>query len=302
MSDSDLCQLGGKFSKHLSKSLLEVEGTIGEGAAVEATGNLGEAVAEVTGVVVGVRGGVGIIPGDQEAMIRKTLVRRTDQHQTLRSRVQSFHDGISASDRISPIPGFGGRLCQETQRLHMTLGVMALAEKASTEAASGSREAATQSEEAQLQAPSAPAPPKKTVAEALELLNSLRPEIINIINDTGDINVPLTGLKIMNDRPDEAYVLWTGPGTNNDGSSLWRISLLVHNKFQEAGFVTDTRPLKLHCTLLNSTFRRPRQAFSSTEILRRVAEQPEIAGIQAAKKQSVTPEDVASGADFGTYG
>ncbi|KIO22259.1 hypothetical protein M407DRAFT_119479, partial [Tulasnella calospora MUT 4182] len=168
---------------------------------------------------------------------------------------------------------------------------------------SGSREATTPSEEAQLQAPSPPAtPPKKTVTEALELLNSLRPEIMSIIDDTGDIDVPLTGLKIMYDNPDEAYMLWTGPGTNNDGSSLWRISLLVFNKFKEAGFIMQTRHLMLRCNLVNSSLTKPRKAFSATEILRRVAEQPEIAGIQTTENQYVTPEDVASGADFGTYG
>ncbi|KAG8918813.1 hypothetical protein FRC00_012050, partial [Tulasnella sp. 408] len=93
---------------------------------------------------------------------------------------------------------------------------MALTEKASTGEPSGSTGTTAPPEDAPLQAPSAPAPPKKTVAEALALLNSLRPEIMNIINDTGDISVPLNGLRIMNDRPDEAYVLWAGPGTNND--------------------------------------------------------------------------------------
>lgn len=191
----------------------------------------------------------------------------------------------------------------------MTLGVMALADGSATQAdrstntpgsASGSGQATTAtSEEVPLEAPSAP---KKTVAEALELLNSLRPEITEIINDSGNISVPLTGLNIMNDRPDEAHVLWAGPGTNNDGSSLWKISLLVHNRFKEAGFVVENRPLKLHCTILNSTFRRPRQAFSSAEILRRVAVQPELAGIQTNEKSSVTPDDAASEADFGTYG
>ncbi|KAG8949162.1 hypothetical protein FRC04_008960 [Tulasnella sp. 424] len=156
----------------------------------------------------------------------------------------------------------------------MTLGVMALADGSATQAdrstntpgsASGSGKATTAtSEEVPVEAPSAP---KKTVAEALELLNSLRPEITEIINDSGNISVPLTGLNIMNDRPEEAYVLWAGPGTNNDGSSLWRIS-----------------------------------PFSFAEILRRVAVQPELAGIQRNGKSSVTPDDAASEADFGTYG
>ncbi|KAG8984773.1 hypothetical protein FRB90_005117, partial [Tulasnella sp. 427] len=173
-------------------------------------------------------------------------------------------------------------------RLHMTLGVMALSESSSPPEASSTNDAA---------------PPKKTVAEVLDLLNSLRPEIMDIVSDTGGISVPLTGLRIMNDRPEEAHVLWAGPGSQRDGSSLWRISLLVFDRFKAAGFVTDTRPLKLHCTLLNSTFRKPRQAFSSTEILKRVATQPDLAGIPTpTTPTALTVEDVANRADFGVYG
>ncbi|KAG8900963.1 hypothetical protein FRC01_009982, partial [Tulasnella sp. 417] len=286
-------------AKHLGKSLLVVgEAPIAAGVAVEVTGNLGEPEAVVT-AMAGDHGEA----VDLEAMIRGTHVRHTNQHQALRTRVQTFEDGISASHRSSPIPGFDDRLFQQTQRLHMTLGVMALVERDSTLAASGSGGATAPAGEAPLQAPSAPAAPaKKTIAEALDLLNSLRPAIMDIISDTGDISVPLTGLHIMNDKPDEAYVLWTGAGTNTDNSSLWRASLLVYDKFREAGFVLDNRPLKLHCTLVNSTFRRPRQAFSAAEIIRRVAEEPELAGIQKAGKQSVAPGDVETEADFGTYG
>ena len=53
-------------------------------------------------------------------------------------------------------------------------------------------------------------------------------------------------------------------------------------------------------TYLHSNLHR--QAFSSAEILRRVAAQPEIAGIQTKGESSVTPNDAADGADFGTYG
>ncbi|KAG8999801.1 hypothetical protein FRB90_011953 [Tulasnella sp. 427] len=169
----------------------------------------------------------------------------------------------------------------------MTLGVMALSESSSPSEASSTNEA----------------PPKKTVAEALDLLNSLRPEIMDIVSDTGGISVPLTGLRIMNAKPEEAHVLWAGPGSQRDGSSLWKISLLVFDRFKAAGFVTDTRPLKLHCTLLNSTFRKPRQAFSSTEILKRVATQPAIAGIPTptTTTAALAVEDVANRADFGVY-
>ncbi|CAA7266131.1 unnamed protein product [Cyclocybe aegerita] len=44
---------------------------------------------------------------------------------------------------------------------------------------------------------------------------------------------------------------------------------LIHRTFKEAEYITDTRPLKLHCTILNASHRKPirRMPFCYSDIL-----------------------------------
>ena len=45
----------------------------------------------------------------------------------------------------------------------------------------------------------------------------------------------------------------------------------VHQAFKSAGYATDTRPLKLHCTILNASHRKPRvprYGFSFADVLK----------------------------------
>jgi activating signal cointegrator complex subunit 1 len=45
----------------------------------------------------------------------------------------------------------------------------------------------------------------------------------------------------------------------------------VHQAFKSAGYITDTRPLKLHCTILNASHRKPRvprYGFSFADMLK----------------------------------
>ncbi|KAK0498143.1 kinase A anchor protein [Armillaria luteobubalina] len=49
-----------------------------------------------------------------------------------------------------------------------------------------------------------------------------------------------------------AHVLWVGP------SQPEPLFDQINQIFRDEGFITDTRPLKLHMTLMNSTYRRPR--------------------------------------------
>ncbi|KAK0490402.1 kinase A anchor protein [Armillaria novae-zelandiae] len=49
-----------------------------------------------------------------------------------------------------------------------------------------------------------------------------------------------------------AHVLWVGP------SQPEPLFNQINQIFRDEGFITDTRPLKLHMTLMNSTYRRPR--------------------------------------------
>jgi len=140
----------------------------------------------------------------------------------------------------------------------------------------------------------------KTIAEALAFLRTLRSEIMDIVDASGQILLPLKGLAIMNQKKEEAHVLYTGPGSSKDDSSLWKISLLVNERFKEAGFVVETRPLKLHCTLLNTTFRRQRRfPFSFSGIVDRIALDPSIAGLPATSTPSSAIVEEES--DFGTW-
>ncbi|PBK71574.1 hypothetical protein ARMSODRAFT_780320 [Armillaria solidipes] len=63
-----------------------------------------------------------------------------------------------------------------------------------------------------------------------------------------------------------AHVLWVGPSQPEPLFSQ------IYQIFRDEGFITDTRPLKLHMTLMNSTYRRPRtrrpRAFEYDSILR----------------------------------
>ncbi|PBK65685.1 hypothetical protein ARMSODRAFT_1022130 [Armillaria solidipes] len=63
-----------------------------------------------------------------------------------------------------------------------------------------------------------------------------------------------------------AHVLWVGPSQPEPLFSQ------INQIFRDEGFITDTRPLKLHMTLMNSSYRRPRtkrsQPFEYNAILR----------------------------------
>lgn len=137
--------------------------------------------------------------------------RTQDQHPELRESVSRFTTGILGK---SPRPeGVDGQLFQKPQRIHMTLGVMALV----------SDEEATAQNDAQSGEELAAAKPN-TISDALQFLESLRPELIEAMKGEKELSVPLKGLFVMNDDPERANVLWTGPGTSRDESALWRVS------------------------------------------------------------------------------
>lgn len=111
----------------------------------------------------------------------------------------------------------------------------------------------------------------RTLADAQALLTRLRPRIMELL-DGHSLCIPLTEMNIMNpDRgnADNAHVLWLGPSPNTkDAQRLKSISEFVNKAFRDAGFIQDRRPLKLHCTIINTSYRRPyRQPFSYNAIL-----------------------------------
>ncbi|KAH7907101.1 kinase A anchor protein [Hygrophoropsis aurantiaca] len=162
-------------------------------------------------------------------------------HPLLRDSISSFTDGLlNASPRI---PGLDQSIVIPPRRLHFTLGVMSL-----TDAVDNSNDDTTHSE-------------AKTLPEALSLLSTLKPRIIEMMQ--GDsIFAPLNLMNIMkpdDGNPDNAHVLWLGPSFDTEAAQrLRRVGELVFKTFSDAGFIVDRRPLKLHCTLLNTSHRRPR--------------------------------------------
>ncbi|KAF8147870.1 hypothetical protein B0H34DRAFT_738528 [Crassisporium funariophilum] len=151
---------------------------------------------------------------------------------------------------------------------------------------------------------------KKTVSTALALLRSLQPAISLILDGEKGVKVPLDVLDVLKterirrrhdvppasdgagggaasgasegsgereEREEKvgAGVLFVGPAAassrgEEDVGKLMRVCDLIHQTFKDAGYVTDIRPLKLHCTVLNASHRKSRfrGPFAYSDILR----------------------------------
>ncbi|TRM58066.1 hypothetical protein BD626DRAFT_188820 [Schizophyllum amplum] len=202
----------------------------------------------------------------------------------LRSRLSAFGDALLAA--TPPIAGLDRSIVIDPRRVHLTLGVMRL-EKEGASAREGDRPAEEAVDEAILAvegkaagpaaSPAQADKPKKTVKTALALLHSLAPQLATL----GPARVDLDRLGVLKPQKGgrEANVLWVGPaearGENDERkggsgkSSLHAIADLVHQTFRREGYITETRPLKLHATLLNTAHRKPRKrlAFSYADVL-----------------------------------
>ncbi|KAK0498155.1 hypothetical protein EDD18DRAFT_1350777 [Armillaria luteobubalina] len=101
---------------------------------------------------------------------------------------------------------------------------------------------------------------------ALDLLHRLPTLLLLTANPPTIILDTLDVVKRESRR--RAHVLWVGP------SKPEHLLSQINQIFRDEGFITDTRPLKLHMTLTNSTYRRPRakcpQAFDYDAVLRQV--------------------------------
>ncbi|KAI0299562.1 hypothetical protein BC826DRAFT_1102683 [Russula brevipes] len=187
-------------------------------------------------------------------------------HPELRSAISALTSSWLAHD--SPIDGLDPSIVVQPRRLHLTLGVMALT-------------------------PGPPRPPdrnsninndgERDLAGATALLASLAPRIRAVLAHS-PLRVPLGRLAVMQPDPTRAHVLYVEPDLrSSDGRRLRAVCDLVHGAFRDAGFLADERrPLKvrgspklsdpiithitpapilhvwkLHCTLLNTTYRRP---------------------------------------------
>ncbi|KAL4080544.1 hypothetical protein J3A83DRAFT_22090 [Scleroderma citrinum] len=169
-------------------------------------------------------------------------------HVRLQESISSFTDGLLRS--TPALPGFDQSIVIAPRRLHLTLGVMTLVDSVTlAEMPDSSRSQAS------------PAAPNRTVADALSLLRSLKPRIMELLVGSR-LCVPLERMHIMEPDggdPDRAHVLWLGPSPDNaDACRLQRVGELVSGAFRDAGFISERRPLKLHCTVVNTIYRQPR--------------------------------------------
>jgi activating signal cointegrator complex subunit 1 len=154
--------------------------------------------------------------------------------------VSAFQSGLLES--APPIPGLDPSIVVHPRRLHLTLGVLPLAS------------------ERKVSEGTTP-PVGKTVAQAQALLEELRPRILEVL-DGEKLRVPLNVVDIMTPNrgdPHQAHILWAGlPAEGSVAARLKVVCELIHTTFKREGFIVEQRPLKLHCTLLNTSHRKPR--------------------------------------------
>lgn len=106
------------------------------------------------------------------------------------------------------VPGLDRSIVIPPRRLHLTLGVMSLAD---SEHSSNTFE--TQAVNS-----------RKTLSEALSLLSSLQPRVSELLCGAR-LKVPLDMMNIMppDERdPDKAHVLWFGPSLENEDAQRLR--------------------------------------------------------------------------------
>jgi len=170
-------------------------------------------------------------------------------HPELRAKLSAFGEALLACD--PPIPGLDPSIIISPRRVHITLGVLSLSQSGFqvTEPSEGGSNQ----------------PPEHTIESALNLLRSLRPQLLETLRSDGaasSLSVPFSKIDIMSpERGDneKAHVMWAGPSAEQlKGSALHKVSHMVHRAFKDAGMLQDNRPLKLHCTLINTTHRKPR--------------------------------------------
>jgi len=163
-------------------------------------------------------------------------------------------------DTDPPILGLDESVLIPPRRLHFTLGVMSLASTSSTADSRGSTDPTVQS---------------RTLGDAVRFLESLKPRVDELLrvsvtdpaHRAQKIRAVLNSMDTMKlERGGAAHVLWVGPKDGNSKhitdektDKFRRVCDFIHTSFKGAGFlVEDNRPLKLHCTIINTAHRKPR--------------------------------------------
>ncbi|TFK48877.1 hypothetical protein OE88DRAFT_1633955, partial [Heliocybe sulcata] len=180
-------------------------------------------------------------------------------HARLRESMSAFTQALLSGS--PPITGLDRSIIINPRRFHLTLGVMSLGRSS------------------------------EDVAAALALLSELRPRILGIL--AGEkLRVELKAMDIMKpDRgdPERAHVMWMGPRNNGSGTKLREVCLLVQRAFLDAGLlVVEHRDLKLHCTVINTVYRKPRSRGARTPF-----SYPSILGSAAFRELNVPAVDLA---------
>ncbi|KAI0049388.1 hypothetical protein FA95DRAFT_1677515 [Auriscalpium vulgare] len=188
-------------------------------------------------------------------------------HAALRSSISSLTSALLSDN--PPIPGLDSSIIVPARRLHLTLGVMSL---------------------------DLPEYPNLTLAAARQTLRALQPRIHQLLQGER-LRVGLDRLDIMKPErgnPERAHVLYVGPDLSSAaGHKLRMVCERIQQEFRTAGLLLDDRPLKLHCTILNTVYRRPkprgaRQPFSYRALLESETMRGMIAGpVQARRPVNV---------------
>ncbi|KAH9849437.1 AKAP7 2'5' RNA ligase-like domain-containing protein [Lenzites betulinus] len=171
----------------------------------------------------------------------------TGQHAALRERMGAFTDALLGA--TPAIPGLDSTVVVPPRRLHFTLGVMSLDTQPESE--------------------------QRTLEKARAVLQVLRPRVLEALGGRR-LSVRLDRMDVM--RPERgdaerAHVMWVGPAQEGgSGRRLKRVAEMIAGAFKDAGLLIDEgRPLKLHCTVVNTVYRRPRgrerTPFSYTSVL-----------------------------------
>ncbi|KAJ3875608.1 AKAP7 2'5' RNA ligase-like domain-containing protein [Lentinula edodes] len=176
-------------------------------------------------------------------------------HPDLQDKMTRFQSSLLEDS----VDGLDPSILIKPRRLHFTLGVMSLSPRSSISSQSTT-----------------------TVESALTLLRSLQPQLTELcaVGKSGTLQASLERLGAF-ESTDGARVMWVSPRENEgwpeseeeleERVKLVRVADMVHQAFKDAGYITETRPLKLHCTLINTSYRKPfsrkPQLFSFTDVL-----------------------------------
>ncbi|KAJ3920309.1 kinase A anchor protein [Lentinula edodes] len=189
------------------------------------------------------------------SMIQEGAGQPIGHHPDLQDKMTKFQSSLLEGS----VDGLDPSILIKPRRLHFTLGVMSLSPQSSISSQSST-----------------------TVESVLTLLRSLQPQLTELcaVGKSGTLQASLERLGAFESK-DGARVMWVSPRENEgwpeseeeleERVKLVRVADMVHRAFKDAEYITETRPLKLHCTLINTSYRKPfsrkPQLFSFTDVL-----------------------------------